>query len=290
MSDEDARRRYWSDQLDAAAEFMRAATAHPVDESREPVARLDLAAADAGVDIAFSERPHANGGPRLWLLRASIIDDLLHVGEALSAAGLRLVIEDCLRTLEMQRTLAEMPSVIDRVAERTSWEVGGGVPPIELFTRRLGVLVAPYAKVGTHLSASAVDVSVVDRSTGREFDRGGRYLEISERTPMESPFVSAAERAVREQVTACMADHGYVAYPFEFWHYSKRDVFDRLCNGAPDPAPYGAVDVDLETYAVTAIADPYQRLSTPETLDRLMTEALDRRHGQPILGAEATSN
>src|SRR6185312_16020260 len=98
MSDEQARRRYWCGQMDAATAFMQAATAHPVEESSEPVERLDLAAANAGVDIAFSESPHANGGARIWLLRAKIIDDLLHVGEALNRVGRRLVIEDCLRT------------------------------------------------------------------------------------------------------------------------------------------------------------------------------------------------
>ena len=169
--------------MDAAAAYMQAATGHPVEECREPVAPLDAAIEAAGVDIALSSRPHANGGPRLYVLRASIIDDLLAVGEALNARGWRLVIEDALRTREMQRTLAQSPGVIDRVAERTSWEVGGGVPPAELLVRRLGVLVAPNCKVGTHLSASAVDVSVVDRRSGEEIERGGRYLEISERTP-----------------------------------------------------------------------------------------------------------
>jgi D-alanyl-D-alanine dipeptidase len=276
--------------MDAAAAFMQAATDHPVEECREPVARLDTAIQAAGVDIALSSRPHANGGPRLHVLRASIIDDLLAVGDTLNARGWRLVVEDALRTRDMQRRLAQSPGVIDRLAERTSWEVGGGVPPFDLLVRRLGVLVAPNCKVGTHLSASAVDVSVVDRRTGAEIERGGRYLEISERTPMTSPFISAEERAVRDVVTACMAERGYVAYPFEFWHYCKGDVFERLAEGSQVPARYGAVDVDLETNSVTPIARPSEPLSDPADLDRLMSRALERYAVHPSLGADATSS
>lgn len=290
MPEADARRRYWREQMDAAEEFMRAAMKHPVQECLEPVARLDQAVAEAGVDIAFSARPHATGGPRLYLLRTSIIDDLLLVGEDLNGRGRRLVIEDGLRTPEMQRQLAQDPHVIEQVSDRTSWEVGGEIPPLELFVRRLGVLVAPNAKVGTHMSASAVDVSVVDRATGAELERGGRYLEISERTPMTSPFASAAERAMREEVTECMAAQGYVAYPFEFWHYSKGDVFERVCQGSPAPARYGAVDVDLETHAVTPLADPQAPLSAPGDLDSLMAVAVARHRVQPILGADATNS
>ena len=272
--------------MDAAEAFMQAATRHPVEECLEGVAHLDHAVATAGVDIAFSEHPHAGGEPRLYLLRTSIVDDLLRVGEELNRRGRRLVIEDGLRTPRMQRQLAQSRRVIERVVDRTSWEVGGAVPPLELFVRRLGVLVAPNAKVGTHMSASAVDVSVVDRSSGAELDRGGPYLEISERTPMASPFASVAERSIREEVTECMAGQGFVAYPFEFWHYSKGDVFERICQGSAAPARYGAIEVDVQTGTVTPLADPVAPLSAPDDLRDLMNSALARYAAQSGRTAE----
>lgn len=279
--DDQARRDYWREQMDAAHAFMQTVLAHPVAESGEPVARIDEAAARAGVDIGFSERRHANGGPRLYLLRESLVDDLLAVGEALAARDWRLVVEDGFRTREMQRRLAESPQVIGRVVERTVWETGEDAPPHDLLVRRLGALVASAPRVGTHMSASAVDVSVVDRRSGAELDRGGPYLEISERTPMTSPFVSAEQRAVRETVTACMAERGFVAYPFEFWHYSKGDVYDELLGGAGATARFGPVDIDLATGTLEPIADPTARLSDPRELDRLLTGALqsDPRRG-----------
>jgi hypothetical protein len=118
--------------MDAAEAFMQAAMQHPVDECLEPVARLDRAVNAASVDISFSERPHAGGEPRLYLPRASIVDDLLRIGEGLNRRGRRLVIEDGLRAPRMQRQLTQSPHVIERVADRTSWEVGGGIPPLVL--------------------------------------------------------------------------------------------------------------------------------------------------------------
>jgi zinc D-Ala-D-Ala dipeptidase len=268
-----AEKRYWAEQMEAAHAFMLSVRAHPVRECEEPVARIDVAAARSGVDMAFSDLPHANGGPRVYLLRETLIDDLLAVAEALNAHGFRLVVEDGFRTREMQRLLAQTPHVIRRVVERTVWETDSAQPPLELLVRRLGALVAASPKVGTHMSATAVDVSVVDRSTGRELDRGGGYLEISERTPMASPFTTPAEREARELITAQMVEQGFVAYPFEFWHYSKGDAFHRVLSNSPGLAPYGAVDIDRDTGSVTAIPNPTDTLNHPDDLAPLLERA-----------------
>ena len=242
------------------------AAAHPLAETGERCGRLDEAAREAGVDVAFSDKPHANGGPRIWLLRESLIPGVLGAAESLAAGGWRLIVEDCFRTRDMQRQLALLPAVLDRVRERARWELDGADPPRELVVRRLAAVIAAAPNVGTHMSASAIDVSVVDRATGEELDRGGPYLEISERTPMASPFVTAEQRAVREAVTEAMAEQGFVAYPYEVWHYNSGDVFERHLVDSAEPAGYGLVDVDLATGQVTPMADPTERLNDPEAL------------------------
>jgi D-alanyl-D-alanine dipeptidase len=191
---------------------------------------------------------------------------VLAAAEALASRGRRLVIEDCYRTREMQRQLALLPAVLDAVRARARWELEGADPPRELVVRRLAAVIAAAPNVGTHMSASAIDVSLLDRSTGAELDRGGPYLEISERTPMVSPFVTAEQRAVREQVTEAMAEQGFVAYPYEFWHYNRGDVFEHHLHGNPEPAPFGAVDVDPETGEATPMADPTATLNDPYTI------------------------
>ena len=263
----ESRRLYWAEQMDAAVALVRAAAAHPLAESGEPCGRLDEAAHDAGVEMAFSDRPHANGGPRIWLLRESLIEGVLAAAETLaSRRGWRLVIEDCYRTREMQRQLALLPAVLDRVRERARWELEGADPPRELVVRRLAAVIAAAPNVGTHMSASAIDVSVVERRTNALLDRGGPYLEISELTPMGSPFIDSRQQAVREAVTEAMAEQGFVAYPYEFWHYNRGDVFEHHLHGNPAAAPYGPVDVDLETGEVTPMADPTATLNDPYTI------------------------
>ena len=137
-------------------------------------------------------------------------------------------------------------------------------------------MVAAAPKVGTHMSGSAIDISVCRLDNGQEIDRGKPYLEMSELTPMASPFVSAEARANRAAITAVMARFGFVAYPWEFWHYNKDDAYDHHLNGNPEPARYGAVDVDLGTGRVRAIADPRQPLNAPAEIEAEIKRVLDQ--------------
>ncbi|RYF73986.1 MAG: hypothetical protein EOO39_09405, partial [Cytophagaceae bacterium] len=88
-------------------------------------------------------------------------------------------------------------------------------------------LSATTAKTGTHVSGSAIDISVYSLEDGSEIDRGGPYLEMSELTPMKSPFVLESSLRNRQEITDVMAQHGFVAYPFEFWHYKGHRISTR---------------------------------------------------------------
>jgi len=54
---------------------------------------------------------------------------------------------------------------------------------------------------------------------------------FSERTPMSSPFVSASARNNRKQISEIMLGCGFIAYPYEFWHYSQVEGYDLVCSG-----------------------------------------------------------
>jgi hypothetical protein len=104
-----------------------------------------------------------------------------------------------------------------------------------------------------------VDISVLDRDTRSPLDRGGPYLEMSELTPMFCPFISAEALHRRAQITALMGNWGFVAYPWEFWHYSMGDIFaEQLCYTGK-PARYAAVRRDPATRAI----EPLDDLMTP---------------------------
>ncbi|MCX6986193.1 MAG: hypothetical protein NT118_15805, partial [Lentisphaerae bacterium] len=101
-----------------------------------------------------------------------------------------------------------------------------------------------------------MDMSVLDRSTGLEIDRGAPYLEISELTPMDSPFISPSARKNRQEITGIMSRAGFIEYPYEFWHYNSGDAYESVLRGQSSPAIYGAVDWNPDTGAMESIPDP----------------------------------
>jgi D-alanyl-D-alanine dipeptidase len=274
---EEARRAYWAAQMDEAHAFMLQIRQYPVIECGEPLVNMVDAVRGSGIEVAFSERPHVQGLPRLYWLRAGLIDSFLACARAMNERGWLLKVEDALRTMTMQKFLARAPYTFDVVVERLLWEGKGTLPPVELAMRRIGALVAAAPKVGTHMSGSAIDISVLDRASGQEIDRGRPYLEMSELTPMTSPFVSPEAHANRQAITALMAQHGFVTYPWEFWHYNQGDAYDHYLNRTGQPARYGAVNVSLTDGSVEPIADPLTPLNTYEEIENELKQALARR-------------
>jgi zinc D-Ala-D-Ala dipeptidase len=276
-NDNEERRAYWAAKMEEAFAFMGHIRQYPVAECGEPVVSLVDAVASAGVEVAFSERPHVQGLPRLYLLRIGLIHDFIGCAQEMNERGWVMKVEDAFRTLTMQKHLARAPYTFDVVLERLLWECNGAQPPVELVMRRVGALVAAAPKVGTHMSGSAIDISVLDRANGAEIDRGRPYLEMSELTPMDSPFISAEARANRAAITALMGRHGFVTYPWEFWHYNKGDAYDHFLRQTGQTARYGAVDVSLVDGRVQAIEEPLTPLNSHAEIEGEMRAAMQRR-------------
>jgi zinc D-Ala-D-Ala dipeptidase len=276
-TNDNARRTYWAAKMDEAYAFMEQIRQYPVVDCGEPVVSLVDAVRGAGVEVAFSEKPHVKGLPRLFLLRVGLIDAFIGCARAMNERGWVLKVEDAFRTLTMQKFLAREPYTFDVIVERLLWEGQGVLPSVDLVMRRVGALVAAAPKVGTHMSGSAIDISVLDRVSGDEVDRGRPYLEMSELTPMESPFVSAAAQANRAAITALMRQHGFVTYPWEFWHYNQGDAYDHYLNQTGQPARYGAVNVSLADGSVQAIENTLTPLNSYEEIESEMAQALERR-------------
>ena len=271
--DDEARRRYWGQQMDAARTFMAAILSYPVRECGEPLVSLEEAAASAGVDVRFSAKPHARGLPRRFFLRERQIPGFLAAAREMNDRGWVLTVEDGFRTREMQKHLALRPEIFPVVLRMVTWERGGVVPDVEFFRHRLAAVVASCPKLGTHMSGSAIDVSVTT-ADGDEVDRGGPYLAMSEVTPMGSPFVSEGAQRNRTEITSLMARHGFSTYPFEFWHYNSGDAFHEYQARSGATARYGAVDVDLSTGRVTPISDPEEPLNSAREIQERIDEVL----------------
>ena len=270
---------YWQTQMDAAHDFMMQVMDYPVQESHEPLVDLRAADDDAHVEVTFSETKLAGRFDRIFFLRQGLIDNFTAAARAFNDRGWIIHLEDGYRTLAMQRHLSLDPRVFDAVLQRTIWELNGQQPSPELLFRRLTVLVATYPKIGTHTSGSAVDISVLDRTTHTPIDRGGPYLEMSELTPMTSPFPSETAQQNRREITTLMAQHGFVAYPYEFWHYNANDAYHHLLARTNQPAPYGSINLTDQTGPirnVQPVPNPNDPLHTPDQIRTAIQQALTR--------------
>lgn len=269
---EEERRLYWKNQMDAAYDFMRAIQAYPVTECGEGLRSIPEAVNDAGVRVIFSEIPHVRGLPRLFFLRDGLISDFLAAAREFNRRGWALRIEDAYRSSNMQKHQALVPEIFRTILAKVRWELGGATPSPGLLRRRLAALVAMSPQVGTHCCGSAIDVSVFDIEGMVEIDRGGRYIELSEKTPMDSPFISSEAADNRATITNIMARQGFTTYPFEFWHYNKGDAYAEYLNGHGKHARYGPVDFDPSTGAVSPTPHPENSLNSEEEIQALIEE------------------
>lgn len=272
------RRAFWTRSNDDAHEFMFGKILpYPVVECGESLVGLPQAVATAGVVVYFAEKPHVRGLPRQFYLREGQIYQFIAAARAFNARGWAIRVEDAFRSRDMQKYLGREPAVFDAILRQVIWELDGQRPTPEFMFKRCSGLVATVPKFGTHMSGSAIDLSVVERDNpGQEIDRGAPYLEMSALTPMETPFISSEARANRQAITALMDEFGFVAYPWEFWHYSSGDAYDQFLRATGQPARYGAVDFDPATGRVTSLADPLQALNTSEEIRAEVDRALAR--------------
>lgn len=275
---EDQRRAYWTQQFDEAWSFMfERILPYPVAECGETFVSLPDAAAADGVEVLFAQRKHVHDLDRMFYLREGQIPGFLGAAREMNRRGWILRVEDGYRTREIQKYLGRTPQVFDAVLQSVMWELRGQVPTPEFMFRRSSTMVASVPKFATHMSGSAIDISVVHRDDpGREVDRGAPYIEMSALTPMGSPFVSAQARQNRQDITELMLRHGFVAYPYEFWHYSSGDAYDQFLRGTGKPAIYGPVDWDPATNTVRQVADAAEPLNSNDEVRMEIDAALRR--------------
>jgi zinc D-Ala-D-Ala dipeptidase len=276
VHDEAARVAFWVEYMEQSYALTEAIMRHPLEESREGFVSVRAAAEAAGVDVRFSTTRLAGQFERLFFIRESLIPDLMAIARDMNSRGWIMKIEDGYRTREMQTALGRAPAVFDRILQSCIRECGGRRPPVELVSRRAMVLVANVPLTGTHMAGAAVDISVLRRDDEAEVWRGKPYLEMSEYTPMNSPFVTGEERENRQAITRVMEQHGFLHYPGEFWHYNKGDSLYQIQARTGQPGRYGPVDWEPATNRVTPYADPRGVLTPLDVLESLIQQALTR--------------
>ena len=273
-NDDAARRAYWAEQMQLGYDLAQQMIAFDVRECGEGFASICDEADEAGVEMLFSDTKIVGDLDRVFYIRKGLVGDVIAIGKAMNERGWILKIEDGYRSLEMQTRLGRKPDLFDAILKKCIWENGGEMPDVELVFRRALVLIANIPKNGTHMSGSAIDISVFRRDDGSEVWRGKPYLEMSELTPMRSPFISEQELQNRLDITAMMEARGFMHFPYEFWHYNKGDALGHILTGLPAPARYGAVHWDPTTNTVTAYDDPVSPINPLNVLEKEIAAAV----------------
>jgi D-alanyl-D-alanine dipeptidase len=274
-TDDSERRAYWAAQMELGYAFVERLLEFPVSECGEGFASIRDAAESSDVEMTFSDSKIAGHLDRVFYMRESLVDDVISIGRDMNKLGWVLKIEDGFRSLEMQSTLVTKPEIFDSILQKCLWECGGEIPSVEFVFRRAIVMVANIPKIGTHMSGSAIDISVYQRD-GEELWRGGPYIDVSERTPMRSPYITATELQNRLRITEVMESHGFMHFPYEFWHYNKGDAGAHILTNNPAPARYGPVNWNPETNTVTAVGDPLSPLNPLDVIETEIASAMER--------------
>jgi len=277
MNDDTAARSFWTQKMEEAISFQEAMRTYPVEECGEPMRSLREAA--DGLDVEFSTTMINDCHPRVYFCREGLIPSFQAVARAMNERGWVLKVEDGYRSPTMQRAQSHNPKHFDLVLKMAIWELGGVLPSPEFLLRRMSAVIATRCRVGTHVSGSAIDISVLDRETRLEFPRGGRgptYVEISERTPMDSPFITEEERANRQKITALLREHGWRDYPWEFWHYSQGDCYVEYLTKSGKPSRYGPIDFDGTNSTPIDLAEADELLEPLAFYEKQMVAALER--------------
>ncbi len=226
--------------MDAAHAFMQRLLAYPVCECGEPLSCLQRQAEAAGVEMVFPADKKLGLFERRYEVRQSLVAPLLAVGEAMRRRGYVLRVEDGYRPPARQARGACGDYALQSALHWTRWELGGGEPTAELVFRRLAVWTATTPKFANHTSGSAVDVSLLN-GDGTPADLGGTYPQMSYVTPMDSPFIPPDARRRRDMLCEAFGRQGFVAYPWEFWHFSRGDADAEMLTGSGEPARYASV-------------------------------------------------
>ncbi len=275
-SDDSTRRAYWAEQMQLGYELIQSTLPFEVRECGEGFASIPHTAGAADVEMMFSDSKIAGDIDRVFFMREGLVKKVIDIGRDMNARGLILKIEDGYRSMEMQRQLVRKPELFDAILRKCTWENGGQIPPVEMVFRRAMVLIANLPKVGTHMSGSAIDVSVFRRDDGTEVWRGNSYLEMSERTPMRSPFIEAADLQNRLEITSMMESHGFIHFPYEFWHFNQGDAIGHVLRNQPAPARYGPVHWEIQTNRVTPYDDPLSPLNPLSMIEKEIDAAINR--------------
>ncbi|MCM8789185.1 MAG: hypothetical protein NC907_05285 [Candidatus Omnitrophica bacterium] len=276
MERKSKKRQYWTRQMEKGYRFMQKIMRYPVQESMEKLIDLQQAVKKSGVYVKFSSIARSTVSKPIFRIREGIVDSFLTAAEEMNKNGFLIKVEDAFRTRQMQNPLNRPEKVFDAIMKIIVWECNGKIPEPDFIFKRITVLIATIPKICTHMSGSAIDITILSMKTGKEIDRGEKYLSMNEKTFMDSIFISKKAKEFRHKFNEIMKKNGFYAYPFEFWHYSQGDAFAHYLSKSGKPAIYGPIDMIDDQGNVNPINNFTQPLFSLDEIEIRLHESLKR--------------
>lgn len=127
----------------------------------------------------------------------------------------------------------EVATALQKVQQELAWEGLGlkiydGYRPISV-QAKMWALVSderyvsdPAKSKGKHTRGTAVDVTLVDRR-GNELTMPTAYDDFTEKAHRFSKKWSKEERKNSLKLEEIMKKHGFIPFPYEWWHYDFKD-------------------------------------------------------------------
>jgi zinc D-Ala-D-Ala dipeptidase len=131
------------------------------------------------------------------LLHRQVAQQLSQVQTDLAADNLGLKVFDCYRPLSIQKQM---------------WKI--------LPDNRY---VANPDRGSRHNRASAIDLTLVDLTTGKEQEMPSKFDDFSVRSHINYDGASLAAKSNRQILRVAMEKHGFKGIPTEWWHYDSLD-------------------------------------------------------------------
>jgi len=176
-----------------------------VRDPQAPAARelVDLASLQAGFrfDLRYATPDNFVHATLYPVARAYLQRDaakaLVEVQRELAARGLGLKIFDAYRPLSVQQRM---------------WDL--------IYDERY--VSNPAINAGRHTRGTAVDLTLVDRD-GRELPMPTPFDDFTERAHRDAKGIDAEAAHDSQLLEEVMSKHGFLPYPFEWWHFDYRD-------------------------------------------------------------------
>jgi len=204
--------------LALAALVLAAVPAHA--QQARPAAFVDAAAVAAGLAVDmryygsdnFVGRRIAGYEAPVCLLTRAAAAALADVQQDLAPFGLGLKAFDCYRPARAVADFASWAADLKDQARKAAY-----YPKID---KRDVFKLGYVAERSGHSRGATIDLTLIDRATGRELDMGGPFDLFDPRSWPTAAGLTPAQRAHRLLLRAIMRARGFRPYEQEWWHFT----------------------------------------------------------------------